>query len=1185
MEIKKIQSAFHFDDVICEQLTDTKVPRKIDGYIKRMSRGDYYFYSENSIAIRFEIRDGDYKKQIEDLNTRNYDNVACVHSAEKKLFIIDLKFFPPVPRDLVQFGKFEIYIQENVRQSLISHSILNSERDNLNLLIPHFTFKDRNQISFVYSNGKYLEETVEQKIQSEKIEINEGVKKEETIETIENSDKQIQDDKKKKQLDNNLQAEEHEKKDDDEEFVEVKIQGNIRLYGDVCDLLIRLEKIGNEERVTAYKAILKKSHNNKGLLIKATGELSFSDTKSYITSRVKKRLEETPNYLNTWEEYARKEGEFLLDKARRIGIIECEPNYNNEKGRYTFSIKNLSDEKMADLGVLSPNDILEYTTENPVYLNQEEFTWEDYQDYKNNEKKENASQDNASEKNSSKKVLFKVIEIPKNKTAPFLILRLENGEFKEKQNVPHQFIFSIYGDECQIERREEARRRIVNGISSMPNLGLILSAEQDAADFSNLDSNRPHINALSALVREKVFENPPTPKQEEAIDIALNTPDIAIIQGPPGTGKTTVITAILERMNEIRNKKNMEKGQVLITSLQHDAVDNVIERLKINSLPTIKIGKKSSESDKDEVDKVTKKWCEELAEKLEKNHEFLNQTSEQLELIHSFEEYILSPDNNHAIAFLNEAKSFAKGDLSIRINDILSEIVPKENLGENTQSLLLDIYRLPTTLEGWSDDGNKKAQTLLYKLKEMFGEHFGESENSSLEWEKKSVHLLQKVALEKIENIDIESLTILRKELLNRFIPIPKSMQINEPRQDIIEINGALQQYIRRPDDARRVAIYQFYEELKEGSVRVRNALASYMFAFASTAQQSEGKEMKRLKGIKNVKEITEHAVYDTVVVDEAARVPPGDLMIPLSQANRRIIMVGDQNQLPHIYNEEIFEKLREEGKMVSEADVQSSLFEHLWNSAKSLSEQDHIPRTVTLDKQYRTHPLLGQFISDNFYEGKVESPLPAEYFKQPITPHACVWVSLPNRKNAECKKTYTGSRIRRVEAEYIVKKIIEYLGREDCKKLTFGAITFYCGQRDLIKTLLRENNIDPDENPRVRVGTVDAFQGMEFDIIFLSTVRSQRDENFIKEDLEKIINASDECREQVIKQISTKYYGFLNDNRLCVALSRQKKLLIVVGDDGMFSGRIAAPFAKRCVKSMYNLYTLCESEGSVVDG
>ena len=53
------------------------------------------------------------------------------------------------------------------------------------------------------------------------------------------------------------------------------------------------------------------------------------------------------------------------------------------------------------------------------------------------------------------------------------------------------------------------------------------------------------------------------PQQIRALDMAINTPDIALIQGPPGTGKTTVIKAICERFREIyeaeeRQKKKMD---------------------------------------------------------------------------------------------------------------------------------------------------------------------------------------------------------------------------------------------------------------------------------------------------------------------------------------------------------------------------------------------------------------------------------------------------------------------------------------------------------------------------------------------------------------------------------------------------------------------------------------------------
>ncbi len=52
---------------------------------------------------------------------------------------------------------------------------------------------------------------------------------------------------------------------------------------------------------------------------------------------------------------------------------------------------------------------------------------------------------------------------------------------------------------------------------------------------------------------------------------------------------------------------------------------------------------------------------------------------------------------------------------------------------------------------------------------------------------------------------------------------------------------------------------------------------------------------------------------------------------------------------------------------------------------------------------------------------------------------------------------------------------------------LTFGVISFYRAQAERIRGSLADH-ADPD---RLLVGTVDSFQGREFDVVFLSVVRS----------------------------------------------------------------------------------------------
>ena len=116
----------------------------------------------------------------------------------------------------------------------------------------------------------------------------------------------------------------------------------------------------------------------------------------------------------------------------------------------------------------------------------------------------------------------------------------------------------------------------------------------------------------------------------------------------------------------------------------------------------------------------------------------------------------------------------------------------------------------------------------------------------------------------------------------------------------------------------------------------------------------------------------------------------------------------------------------------------------------------------------------------------------------------------------------------------------------------------------------------DAIRNGRLRIGSVDSYQGMEFDVIFLSIVRSGA--IFSEIDLGQL-----EHDEEYRSLIGIRTYGFLtSENRLCVALSRQKRLLIVVGDVAMFSDGVAKQVANRCVPAMPALYKLCREKGVV---
>lgn len=88
----------------------------------------------------------------------------------------------------------------------------------------------------------------------------------------------------------------------------------------------------------------------------------------------------------------------------------------------------------------------------------------------------------------------------------------------------------------------------------------------------------------------------------------------------------------------------------------------------------------------------------------------------------------------------------------------------------------------------------------------------------------------------------------------------------------------------------------------------------------------------------------------------------------------------------------------------------------------------------------------------------------------------------------------------------------------------------------------------------------------MEFDVVFLSMVRTLP---------QKWRPKDDDCEKQ-----ARGLFGHLClYNRLNVAMSRQKKLLVVVGDTGALQNKLAADF----VPGLVDFLHLCQREGVVL--
>ena len=1155
-----------FTDIQCRMTIKQKIVAK-NGRVEMLGDNLFKFITKDNV-IDFSVVDRNVARLIMESFNRHYYCLAYVTSCsdntdEGKVFFLHLSFF----YNLQRWAKTPVIVSDEIKSSIEKNYVRG--RESLEqVLDENFRLSDGVNSYFAYTSGKYYFGTDEQEdgkgILDKNLEnVPETVGEESEIRAEATSENKLD-----KYVAERIIEREKQKKD------------SLIIYGREFCIYVSIQ--GDKFNEKLYVEKIGKRKQNVPLMRIAEGTLEFFDHNAILSKKVKETLETTKGYLDLWNQYAEQEGNILLEEVRKVGLITVNrgaATYDSEGIHLPYSGLTKEAEEL-----ITNDTYLFFSDEIPVYLADREITWGDYRTLA-----KEASQIGYSINKGVQ------VRVNKRKNGGFII-ETEDGHLPEQKYVS----LSILGDEKQISRREDARKRISEGKAANPALGLIL--EGQLTEELGAYSTRKKIMPLSSFVKDKIFKYEPTETQKKAIDIALNTPDIAIIQGPPGTGKTTVITAIIERLNELCDKREKVNGQVLITSFQHDAVRNVIERLRINSLPTIKFGKQDRAGEEDLTrERIIEEWCEDYIAKLNVKNPELIETEKRNRLSRMHNMYLIYPSDKNALEFLQCAKEI---NTDVELDKRINRMIEARSVGgsEKISELLLLIRRLRTTKEGFMDDGADNADYLLQNLEEM-------GINQSISENKKVFDILDEAAMcygQEPDDELLDKLSSVKTYLLDKCVPKP-SYKREIPDEEISKIYKQINQSVKKHQDEKSAILADLLRELRTNRSEVEKSLEHYLFVYSATTQQSEGVKIKEAKGISKYSD--EHPEYETVIVDEAARVSPADLMIPLAQAKKRIILVGDHRQLPHIYDEEVFESMKENGETVDMNNIKKSMFEYLLEKARELEKIDNVPRTIVLDAQYRMHPVLGEFVNEVFYEPNGEqfaSPLPASNYQQYISKKniPLEWYDFPDRYGKEHKEGT--SRVRDCEADFIVEKIEHYMNLEEGKDLSYGVITFYSEQVKSIKRKLK--NKLGDESKKIRVGSVDAFQGMEFDVIFLSVVRSNEKNPMVRIDknskpepinfdyLEKYKNVdrtlidktSSEYKEweSYRDKVGMQNYGFLiSENRLCVSLSRQKKLLIVVGNTEMFSKNEWGRIAEICVPGMKKLYELCKGEDVIYDG
>ena len=887
--------------------------------------------------------------------------------------------------------------------------------------------------------------------------------------------------------------------------------------------------------------------------IKITDYSNTSSVRLFASKQLDKLHQSTGSYLLAWDKYSSLEGDMLLQKGRDIGTME----YGSVERTLTGWRFYLKEECPSSL---SSGDMLDIVSETPEYLCNTMMTWEDFfrhqeDQYATTKKEQQSSRSNV------RSVFRGTVQSLSSKSVE---LECEQAGRPASEGM---LVYSILGDMVQMERRFKARNDIRQGRSANPLLGLLIEEE---GVLPPSKGHREHVQALTAFVRDKIFRHPPTVMQEKAVEIALNTPDIALIQGPPGTGKTTVIAAIVERLNQLLDPATV-RGSILVSGFQHDAVDNLIARLSVNSLPTIKFGSKRGEGNIVSEAGVAN-WCKNLASRLRSRYPELAPCEQIQTLRTRFLAYHGAANTENEKLFFEAARSLPSNLLSDDAMSMIEEGIDRlqreEMLqkGGKREALLRYVYALRTSSASFADDGPRMAAEALIGLEDFLDE--GDRQL-----------LLSLPSSPEGENEYFKAIQSLKEKLFDILLPEPQYTSLR-PRQQVVDLMEMLEREIQKLGDGsgRLQVVADFLNGLENSPEGAWTAIGDCNVVYAATVQQSEGRDITQAK--KRMRDNTKGraVIYDTVIVDEAARTSPMDLLIPMAQASKRIILVGDHKQLPHIIDEEIARRLEagEDASLLKE-----SMFEYLFRRLQKLTAQDGIQRTVTLDAQFRMHPLLGDFVSRSFYKGAVRSPLGPQYFTQSLdglNGRPAMWIDVPCALGAE--ELAGTSRKRAPEAKAIVRQLMQWMASESGRNLSFGVISFYKAQANYIQDLaLQSGLLDRKDNTlcvapgyegvgvseRLRINTVDAFQGMEFDVVFLSMVRSR------PVDSKSLHGVPERQQRRVFGHLVSK-------NRLCVALSRQKKVLVLVGDSAM----VTSELGREAVPELTDFLHLCKTEGVV---
>jgi ATP-dependent RNA/DNA helicase IGHMBP2 len=271
---------------------------------------------------------------------------------------------------------------------------------------------------------------------------------------------------------------------------------------------------------------------------------------------------------------------------------------------------------------------------------------------------------------------------------------------------------------------------------------------------------------------------------------------------------------------------------------------------------------------------------------------------------------------------------------------------------------------------------------------------------------------------------------------------------------------------------------------------------------------------------------------FKTLFFDEASQALEPMVWIPLLKC-KRLILSGDHFQLPPVVKSLQARK--------------GGLDETILDKCIELEGT-----VAMLKRQYRMNKVIMGFSNKFFYEGKLVADETVathalandseNYLDSSIEFIDTAGCGFDEQQNPETL-SFANPREGEVLYRHLQQLLAHYSQHEKLPAIHIGVISPYKEQREWLRDNGAEFELDRRKLASLSVKTIDGFQGEERDVIYISLVRSNEQQEI----------------------------GFLNDlRRMNVAITRAKKKLVVIGDSATIG---ATPFYKQFLE-------YCEQHG-----